>query len=119
MHTHTLKPLGIDFQVSESSIAYENHRAKEAIEKEKKKVQDLENRITKQKEVGVSMRKDPEEAGVLRSRLWRQEVWFQIRLWNIRHVTSCLCIWFPHLGSTDDANRPTLSSSEARLLPHT
>uniref|UniRef100_A0A9L0K6V4 Forkhead associated phosphopeptide binding domain 1 n=1 Tax=Equus asinus TaxID=9793 RepID=A0A9L0K6V4_EQUAS len=37
-------------QISENSIAYERHKAKEAIEKEKKKVQDLENRITKQKE---------------------------------------------------------------------
>lgn len=50
-HAHTLKPLVDDFQVSESSITYEKHKAKEAIEKEKKKVQDLENRITKQKEV--------------------------------------------------------------------
>lgn len=41
----------IDFQVSESSIAYEKRKAKEAMEKEKKKVQDLENRLTKQKEV--------------------------------------------------------------------
>lgn len=48
---HTLKPLVVDFQISESSIAYEKHKAKEAIEKEKKKVQDLENRITRQKEV--------------------------------------------------------------------
>ncbi|ELK10497.1 Forkhead-associated domain-containing protein 1 [Pteropus alecto] len=37
-------------EVSESSIAYEKYKATEAIEKEKKKVQDLENRITKQKE---------------------------------------------------------------------
>lgn len=48
---HTLKPLVVDFQILESSIAYEKCKAKEAIEKEKKKVQDLENHITKQKEV--------------------------------------------------------------------
>ena len=52
----SLKPVVSDFQISESSIAYEKHKAKEAIEKEKKKVQDLENRITKQKEVRVSER---------------------------------------------------------------
>lgn len=48
---HTLKLLVVDFQMSESSIAYEKHKAKEAVEKEKKKVRDLENCITKQKEV--------------------------------------------------------------------
>lgn len=48
---HTLPSLVLDFQIAESSIAYEKHKAMEAIEKEKKKVQDLENRITKQKEV--------------------------------------------------------------------
>ena len=53
---HSLQPVVTDFQISESSIAYERLKAKEAIEKEKKKVQDLENRITKQKEVRVSER---------------------------------------------------------------
>lgn len=54
----TLKTLVVDFQISESSIAYEKNKAKEAIEKEKKKVQDLENRLTKQKEVCLSKRKE-------------------------------------------------------------
>lgn len=53
---HSLKPFVPDFQISESSLAYEKHKAKEAIEKEKKKVQDLENHIAKQKEVRVSER---------------------------------------------------------------
>lgn len=57
-HTRTLKTLVVDFQISESSIAYEKNKAKEAIEKEKKKVQDLENRLTKQKEVCLSKRKE-------------------------------------------------------------
>lgn len=57
-HAHTFKTLVVDFQISESSIAYEKNKAKEAIEKEKKKVQDLENRITKQKEVCLSKRKE-------------------------------------------------------------
>lgn len=55
--THPQKAV-VDFQISESSIAYEKNKAKEAIEKEKKKVQDLENRITKQKEVCLSKRKE-------------------------------------------------------------
>lgn len=71
---HALQPLVIDFQISENSIAYERHRAKEAIEKEKKKVQDLENCITKQKEVRVPERKRHGGAGVAKSRLWRQAV---------------------------------------------
>lgn len=54
----TLKTLVVDFQISESSIAYEKNKAKEAIEKEKKKVQDLENCLTKQKEVCLSKRKE-------------------------------------------------------------
>uniref|UniRef100_G1R7R0 Forkhead associated phosphopeptide binding domain 1 n=1 Tax=Nomascus leucogenys TaxID=61853 RepID=G1R7R0_NOMLE len=40
----------IDFQISDSNIAYEKRKAKEAMEKEKKKVQDLENHLTRQKE---------------------------------------------------------------------
>ena len=51
-----LKPVVTDFQISESSLAYETHKAKEAIEQEKRKVQDLENHITKQKEVRVPER---------------------------------------------------------------
>lgn len=57
-HAHTLITFVVDFQISESSIAYEKNKAKEAIEKEKKKVQDLENRITKLKEVCLSKRKE-------------------------------------------------------------
>jgi hypothetical protein len=37
--------------MSESSMAYERHRLQEALEKEKRKGQDLENRLTKLKEV--------------------------------------------------------------------
>lgn len=77
-HARALNPL-VDFQVSESSIAYEKYRAKEALEKEKKKVQDLENRITKQKEVRVSGRKDPEEPHTVQSnRLRSPAVWVRI-----------------------------------------
>lgn len=39
------------FQVLESSVACEKRRAKEALETEKRKVQDLENHLTQQKEV--------------------------------------------------------------------
>lgn len=39
------------FQISESSIAYEKQKAREAVEKEKRRVQDLENRLTQQREV--------------------------------------------------------------------
>lgn len=66
-----LKPL-VDFQVSESSIAYEKYKAKEAIEKEKKKVQDLENRITKQKEVRASGRRDLEEPDMVQGNWLRR-----------------------------------------------
>lgn len=45
------KRLVIDFQVLESSMAYEKRKAKEALETEKRKVQDLENHLTQQKEV--------------------------------------------------------------------
>lgn len=93
LHTHTLKPLVIDFQVSESSIAYENHRAKEAIEKEKKKVQDLENRITKQKEVGVSMGEDRRRLARFGAGSGGRRSGFKPRLGNVRHVTSHLCTW--------------------------
>ena len=41
----------IDFQVLESSMAHEKRKAKEALETEKRKVQDLENHLTQQKEV--------------------------------------------------------------------
>lgn len=43
--------LVIDLQVLESSIAHEKRKAKEALESEKRKVQDLENHLTQQKEV--------------------------------------------------------------------
>lgn len=45
------KRLVIDFQVLESSMAREKRKAKEALETEKRKVQDLENHLTQQKEV--------------------------------------------------------------------
>lgn len=122
---HTLKPLVDDFQISESSIAYEKHKAKEAIEKEKKKVQDLENRITKQKEVWVSTRKDPEEPGMVKSRLGRQEVWVQIPplpfsgCETLGKLLTISVPWFLHLGNTVDTNRSTWSSCGASLLIHT
>ncbi|XP_068395038.1 forkhead-associated domain-containing protein 1 isoform X2 [Eschrichtius robustus] len=54
-----VKRLMEEKSISENSIAYEKHKAKEAIEKEKKKVQDLENRITKQKEeIDLKMQKE-------------------------------------------------------------
>ncbi|XP_059868326.1 forkhead-associated domain-containing protein 1 [Delphinus delphis] len=54
-----VKRLTEEKSISESSIAYEKHKAKEAIEKEKKKVQDLENRITRQKEeIDLKMQKE-------------------------------------------------------------
>ncbi|KAM9109158.1 forkhead-associated domain-containing protein 1 isoform 4-T6 [Megaptera novaeangliae] len=54
-----VKRLMEEKSISESSIAYEKHKAKEAIEKEEKKVQDLENRITKQKEeIDLKMQKE-------------------------------------------------------------
>lgn len=43
--------LVIDLQVLESSVAHEKRRAKEALETERRKVQDLENHLTQQKEV--------------------------------------------------------------------
>ena len=45
------KRLVIDFQILESSIAHEKRKAKEALETEKRKVRDLENHLTQQKEV--------------------------------------------------------------------
>lgn len=42
---------GVGFQVSENSMAHEKRKAKEALETEKRKVQDLENQLTQQKEV--------------------------------------------------------------------
>ena len=48
----------IDFQVLESSMAHEKRKAKEALEAEKRKVQDLENHLTQQKEVWGAERED-------------------------------------------------------------
>lgn len=42
----------VAFQVLESSVAHEKRKAKEALEAERRKVQDLENHLTQQKEVG-------------------------------------------------------------------
>lgn len=39
------------FQVWETSMALEKRKAKEALEAEKRRVQDLENHLTQQKEV--------------------------------------------------------------------
>lgn len=64
---HALRPLVLDFQISESSIAHEKQKAREAIEKEKRRVQDLENRLTKQKEVRAPARRDAEEQAWLRA----------------------------------------------------
>ena len=43
--------LAVGFQVLETSMAQEKRKAKEALETEKRKVQDLENHLTQQKEV--------------------------------------------------------------------
>lgn len=45
------KRLVVDFQVLESNVSHEKRKAKEAIEAEKRRVQDLENHLTQQKEV--------------------------------------------------------------------
>uniref|UniRef100_A0A2K6RYR1 Forkhead associated phosphopeptide binding domain 1 n=1 Tax=Saimiri boliviensis boliviensis TaxID=39432 RepID=A0A2K6RYR1_SAIBB len=44
----------VRIRVLESSIAHEKRRAKEALESEKRKVQDLENHLTQQKEISES-----------------------------------------------------------------
>lgn len=45
------KRLVVDFQVLESSVAHEKRKAKEALETERRRAQDLENHLTQQKEV--------------------------------------------------------------------
>lgn len=51
MVTVSGKTTVIDFQDLEESIAQEKNRAKEALEEEQKRVQELENRLTRQKKV--------------------------------------------------------------------
>ncbi|VFV28995.1 Hypothetical predicted protein [Lynx pardinus] len=51
MVTVSVKTTVIDFQDLEESIAQEKNRAKEALEEEQKRVQELENRLTRQKKV--------------------------------------------------------------------
>lgn len=45
------KRLVVGFQVLESSVAHEKRKAKEALETERRRAQDLENHLTQQKEV--------------------------------------------------------------------
>ena len=51
MVTVSVKTTVIDFQALEESIAQEKNRAKEALGEEQKRVQELENRLTRQKKV--------------------------------------------------------------------
>uniref|UniRef100_A0A8C9Q1H2 Forkhead associated phosphopeptide binding domain 1 n=1 Tax=Spermophilus dauricus TaxID=99837 RepID=A0A8C9Q1H2_SPEDA len=46
-----LRGAAVAFQVLESSIAHEKRKAKEALESERRRVQDLENHLTQQKEI--------------------------------------------------------------------
>lgn len=55
-----LKRPSLDLQICENSIAYEHHKAKEALDKERRQVQDLENRLTKQREVRFMPSMGPE-----------------------------------------------------------
>jgi hypothetical protein len=60
----------LDFQVLESSLSLEKRKAKEALEVERRKVQDLENHLTQQKEVGATRTSWKELAGQACLRAW-------------------------------------------------
>lgn len=46
--------VGRAFQVLEDSVAHEKRKMREVLEAERRKVQDLENQLTQQKEVGAA-----------------------------------------------------------------
>lgn len=86
-------------------MAHERQKAKETLEKEKRKVQDLENHLTKQKEVCISRPGWRGVLGVQIRPLPRSSCGTSVKLLTISRPR------FPQFGNADGAN-----SSVSELL---